>query len=86
MVFVLLAGPERQGLGELNRDFLHKGIAVIYPADKAAADVVFHIERIVLPVARHAESCGYVLTFVRTSVQIAGKSRSAARKVNQLPL
>lgn len=83
---ILLAWLERQRLGELNRDFFHKGITMLYPADKAAAYIVFHIERVVLSITRHAESCGYVLTFVRTSVAITGKSRSAARKVYYLAL
>ena len=75
---ILLTGLERQRLGELNRDFFHKGIAMLYPANEAAAYIVFHIKRVILTVFRNAESCDYILTFAWTGIAVARKSRSAA--------
>jgi len=83
----LLTGLERQRFRELDCDAAKETVYLVDPADVAVANEACHIEGIARPEAWDAETGGYVLARVGTTiVGMTGKCRSSTGNVNHLSL
>jgi hypothetical protein len=87
IILGLLAGPERQRLGKLDRHPAEELVYVVDPTDIAVADEIRHIERVIRLKARNTEPSGNVLAGTWTTVVgVTGKGRTGARNIDHLTL
>jgi len=83
----LLTGLERQRFRELDCDAAKETVYLVDPADVAVANEACHIEGIARPEAWDAETGGYVLARVGTTiVGMTGKCRTFTANIDHLAL
>ncbi len=83
----LFAGLKGQRFGELNGNPAYKAVDVIHPANIAPTREAGHIERIIGAISRHAETGGYVLSWIGTAILcITGKCCPLAANIDHLSL
>jgi len=83
----LFARFEGQRLAKLNSDTTQKVVYLVNPADVSLPGEIGHVKRVILAVVRHAESGGYLLAEMGTSVVgSAGKRSTFAGEVDHLAL